>query len=88
MCKAHGGVLSIEGVTVGVVNDKLQLQNVETWYDPLSLFRQMGPVLPYKDDESATLNNLPANTDEKDYMDDAQSSSAAATQCPFMKGKL
>ncbi|KAF5361502.1 hypothetical protein D9758_006151 [Tetrapyrgos nigripes] len=88
MSKAHGGLLSIEGVTVGVVNDKLQLQNVETWYDPLSLFRQMGPVLPYKDDQSATMSNLPANTDERDYMDQAQLSSAAATQCPFMKGKL
>ncbi|KAJ6584046.1 hypothetical protein DFH09DRAFT_265818 [Mycena vulgaris] len=42
--KAHGGVLEIQGVTVAVVNDKLQLQKVETWFDPLEMFRQMGPV--------------------------------------------
>jgi len=37
-------VLDIEGVTVAVVNDKLQLQKVETWFDPLEMFRQMGSV--------------------------------------------
>jgi len=42
--KAHGGLLEIEGVTVAVVNDKLQLQKVETWFDPLEMFRQMGPI--------------------------------------------
>jgi len=40
--KAHGGTLEIEGVTVAIVNDKLQLQKVETWFDPLEMFRQMG----------------------------------------------
>ncbi|KAJ7143533.1 hypothetical protein C8R43DRAFT_1014489 [Mycena crocata] len=39
--KAHGKVLEIEGMTVAVVNDKLQLQKVETWFDPLEMFRQM-----------------------------------------------
>ncbi|KAJ7367340.1 hypothetical protein DFH08DRAFT_729903, partial [Mycena albidolilacea] len=42
--KAHGKVLEIEGVTVAIVNDKLQLQKVETWFDPLEMFRQMGPI--------------------------------------------
>jgi hypothetical protein len=37
-------VLEIEGVTVAIVNDKLQLQKVETWFDPLEMFRQMGPI--------------------------------------------
>ncbi|KAJ7486197.1 hypothetical protein B0H11DRAFT_2157332 [Mycena galericulata] len=42
--KAHGRVLDIQGVTVAVVNDKLQLQKVETWFDPVEMFRQMGPL--------------------------------------------
>ncbi|KAF7299738.1 hypothetical protein HMN09_00979600 [Mycena chlorophos] len=44
---AHGGVLDIEGVTVALVNDSLQLQKIETWYDPNALFREMGkcPVM-------------------------------------------
>ncbi|KAF8214938.1 hypothetical protein K438DRAFT_1926605 [Mycena galopus ATCC 62051] len=42
--RAHGKVLDIEGVTVAIVNDKLQLQKVETWFDPLEMFRQMGPL--------------------------------------------
>ncbi|KAJ7841867.1 hypothetical protein B0H13DRAFT_1719376 [Mycena leptocephala] len=41
---AHGRVLNIEGVTVASVNDKLQLQKVETWFDPMEMFRQMGPL--------------------------------------------
>ncbi|KAF7348296.1 hypothetical protein MSAN_01783300 [Mycena sanguinolenta] len=42
--KAHGKVLDIEGVSVAVVNDKLQIQKIEVWFDPLEMFRQMGPV--------------------------------------------
>ncbi|KAJ6508367.1 hypothetical protein C8R45DRAFT_1168331 [Mycena sanguinolenta] len=40
--KAHGKVLDIEGVTVAVVNDKLQIQKIEVWFDPLEMFRQIG----------------------------------------------
>ncbi|KAF7314627.1 hypothetical protein MKEN_00936400 [Mycena kentingensis (nom. inval.)] len=38
---AHGKVIEIEGVTVAVVNDKMQLQKVETWFDPMEMFRQI-----------------------------------------------
>jgi Fe-S cluster assembly ATPase SufC len=48
-------VLEIEGVTVAVVNDKLQLQKVETWFDPLDMFRQMGPI---GEDKSGTSANV------------------------------
>ncbi|RDW84443.1 hypothetical protein BP6252_02033 [Coleophoma cylindrospora] len=41
--KAHGGFIDIQGVTVAKVNDKLQLQSVETWFDPLEMFRQVAP---------------------------------------------
>ncbi|KAF2639297.1 hypothetical protein P280DRAFT_402786 [Massarina eburnea CBS 473.64] len=41
--KAHGGAIDIQGVTVATVNDKLQLQSVRTWFDPLDMFRQIAP---------------------------------------------
>ncbi|KAK4448847.1 hypothetical protein QBC34DRAFT_100336 [Podospora aff. communis PSN243] len=39
--KAHGGPIDIEGVAVAIVNDKLQLNKVEVFFDPMSMFRQM-----------------------------------------------
>jgi hypothetical protein len=41
--KAHGGPIDIEGVTVATVNDKVQLQSVRTWFDPMEMFRQIDP---------------------------------------------
>jgi hypothetical protein len=41
--KAHGGPVEIEGVTVGEVNDRLQLRKVDVFFDPMQLFRQMAP---------------------------------------------
>ncbi|KAI9759475.1 MAG: hypothetical protein M4579_002315 [Chaenotheca gracillima] len=41
--KAHGRQISIEGVTVAQVDDKIRLQKVETWFDPLEMFRQIAP---------------------------------------------
>jgi hypothetical protein len=41
--KAHGGPIDIEGVTVATVNDKVQLQSVRTWFDPMEMFRQIAP---------------------------------------------
>lgn len=39
--KAHGGPIDIEGISVATVNDKLQIQKVETFFDPMAMFRQM-----------------------------------------------
>ncbi|CAO2651304.1 Nn.00g096010.m01.CDS01 [Neocucurbitaria sp. VM-36] len=39
--KAHGGAIDIQGVTVATVNEKVQLQSVRTWFDPLEMFRQI-----------------------------------------------
>jgi len=39
--KAHGGPIDIEGVAVAIVNDKLQLNKVEVFFDPMAMFRQM-----------------------------------------------
>lgn len=41
--KAHGGPIDIEGVTVATVNEKVQLQSVRTWFDPMEMFRQIDP---------------------------------------------
>lgn len=41
--KAHGGPIDIQGVTVATVNDKVQLQSVRTWFDPMDMFRQIAP---------------------------------------------
>ena len=41
--KAHGGPIDVEGVTVATVDDKVRLQNVQTWFDPLEMFRQIAP---------------------------------------------
>ncbi|KAJ9485291.1 hypothetical protein VN97_g8054 [Penicillium thymicola] len=39
--EAHGGPIDIEGVTVAKVNDKLQVQSLDIWYDPMAMFRQI-----------------------------------------------
>ena len=39
--KAHGGPIDIECVAVAIVNDKLQLNKVEVFFDPMTMFRQM-----------------------------------------------
>lgn len=41
--KAHGGPIDIQGVTVATVDDKVRLQAVDTWFDPLDMFRQIAP---------------------------------------------
>ena len=41
--KAHGGSIEIFGVTVATVDDKVRLQAVHTWMDPLAMFRQIAP---------------------------------------------
>jgi len=41
--KAHGRTIDIQGITVAKVNDKVQLQSVETWFDPMEMFRQISP---------------------------------------------
>jgi len=39
--KAHGGPIELQGITVATVDDKVRLQKVETWFDPLEMFRQI-----------------------------------------------
>ncbi len=39
--KAHGGIIDVEGVLVAKVNDKLQIQSIDVWFDPMAMFKQM-----------------------------------------------
>jgi hypothetical protein len=41
--KAHGGVIDIQGVTIATVDEAVRLQAVDTWFDPLEMFRQIAP---------------------------------------------
>ena len=40
---AHGQTISIQGVTVANLDDKFQVTKLETWFDPLDMFRQIAP---------------------------------------------
>lgn len=39
--KAHGETLDIQGIVIAKVNDKLQLESIDVWFDPLEMFRQI-----------------------------------------------
>jgi len=43
VAKSHGGPIEIFGLTVAQVDDKVRLQGVDTWFDPLDMFRQIAP---------------------------------------------
>lgn len=64
--KAHGGPIDIEGVTVATVNDKVQLQSVRTWFDPMDMFRQIAPDGVVKKEE------MNKNVSPADALEDAQ----------------
>jgi len=64
--KAHGGAIDIEGVTVATVNDKVQLQSVRTWFDPMDMFRQIAP------DGVVRKEEVKKGVSPADAMDDAQ----------------
>lgn len=41
--KAHGGSIDIQGLSIATVDEQARIQKVETWFDPLEMFRQMAP---------------------------------------------
>ncbi|KKK22157.1 hypothetical protein ARAM_004452 [Aspergillus rambellii] len=40
--KAHGGMIDIEGIIIAKVNEKLELEKIDVWFDPMEMFRQIG----------------------------------------------
>lgn len=41
--KAHGGPIDIQGISIATVDNQARIQKVETWFDPLEMFRQIAP---------------------------------------------
>ena len=41
--KAHGGKIDIQGVTVASLDEQSRLCDLQTWMDPLEMFRQIAP---------------------------------------------
>ncbi|KAF3052173.1 hypothetical protein E8E11_005939 [Didymella keratinophila] len=74
--RAHGGAIDIQGVTVATVNDKVQLQSVRTWFDPMDMFRQIAPNGVVKK-ETVDKNMAPA-----DVVDSTESGAATPTTKP------
>ncbi|OCK80062.1 hypothetical protein K432DRAFT_426015 [Lepidopterella palustris CBS 459.81] len=72
--KAHGGPIDIQGVTVAKVDDKVRLQKVETWFDPMEMFRQIDPH------GTISKNVSPVVLTEGG---DASAANTSAGACPF-----
>ena len=41
--RAHGGPIDIQGVTTAYLAEDFRIQKLETWFDPLEMFRQIAP---------------------------------------------
>ncbi|KAK5706576.1 hypothetical protein LTR97_001566 [Elasticomyces elasticus] len=74
VAKSHGGPIEIYGVTVATVDDKVRLQTVDTWFDPLEMFRQIAP--------HGIVNKTPMNrnVDMETAMDEESSPTPKAEQ--------
>jgi hypothetical protein len=93
--QAHGGPIDIQGVTVAQVNDALQVQSLETWFDPLEMFRQIAPngivnkeirkPAPEKDILSELTDpKIEATSSDENAPKDVKPESATAPGCPFL----
>lgn len=78
--KAHGGLIDIEGVIVVQVNDKLQIQALQTWMDPLEMFRQIAP--------NGIVNRQAMNrkVDPADALDETSEASTSSAPEQVMQG--
>ena len=91
--KAHGGQIDIQGITIAKVNEGLQLQSVEVWFDPLEMFRQIAldgvvnkilhnPI--QGQDLTSQLHGEETVDDEELEATHAEMSSITPAECPFM----
>lgn len=93
--KAHGGSIDVQGVTVATVNDKVQLQSVRTWFDPMDMFRQIAPngvvkketidknMAPADIVESTPTTTTTTTTSVTEALEAMGLDKAAAAGCPF-----
>ena len=86
--KAHGGPIDIEGITVAKVNDRVQLQKVETWFDPLEMFRQIAPKgmvgKEVEGTEGTELSSERVEVLEGEEEKHEEMSHISTRECPFM----
>lgn len=75
--KAHGALIDIEGIAVANVNEKVQLQEVRVWFDPLDMFRQIAPEGVVKK-ESVDKSLTP-----DEALDVSQETAGEGGGCPF-----
>ncbi|KAI9688146.1 MAG: hypothetical protein M1822_001652 [Bathelium mastoideum] len=89
--KAHGGQIDVEGVTVAHVNDKLQVVKLETWFDPLEMFRQITPKgIVNKEivDKKVDLNGIiPTNQEELSNHTDEEKAALGAVSSSTVNGE-
>ncbi|KAH8674519.1 hypothetical protein BGZ60DRAFT_404175 [Tricladium varicosporioides] len=101
--KAHGGQINIQGITVAKVDDKVRLQSVETWFDPLEMFRQIAPngivnKVAVKLGEGETISSqIPGDEEGSAVAEPASSeetrkvheemSNISKAECPFLANK-
>jgi hypothetical protein len=83
--EAHGGSIDIQGVTIAQVNDKLQVQSLETWFDPLEMFRQIAPNGIHNDNSTPILEDqkIPKHGDIGNE-NAAAGSITPTADCPFL----
>ena len=87
--KAHGGVIAIEGVIVAKVNEALQLQSIDVWFDPMEMFRQIVKEGGVTVKRAGKGNEQHDETEAKTVSDpaaaaDAVANAGAAGGCPVM----
>lgn len=91
--KAHGGPIDIQGISIATVDDQARIQKVETWFDPLEMFRQIAPdgivtrekIIPQLDGNKAPWSNNvssqseqgPASSEEEAAKENDQQGNAA-----------
>ncbi|PYH98133.1 hypothetical protein BO71DRAFT_316986 [Aspergillus ellipticus CBS 707.79] len=59
---AHGGPIDIQGVIIAKVNAALQLEQINVWFDPLEMFRQIAKgheQVPVAEGEAAAAPTCP-----------------------------
>lgn len=83
--KAHGGPIDIQGISIATVDYQARIQKVETWFDPLEMFRQIAPdgivtrekIIPQLDGNEAPWSN---NESSQSEQNPASSEEEAAKQ--------
>lgn len=75
---AHGKTIDIQGVTIARVNAAMQIQSIETFFDPLEMFRQIAP-----NGELTKATAASSEGTEEETAGDAGEGGA----CPFLPAK-